>query len=193
MVDSVVLDERLSLGFRSVPKWETDIVDMSGGNERRRQRWTRPRHEYVIGYTLTRADAQEIRAFFHGRRGAARSFLMKDWMDYEVTAELIGTGDGSDVTFQAVKSYDTNNPWSRELNYLKTGTIVVTVNGSPVTPSSTTDGLITLSSPPANGHAVRLTAEFYVPVRFASDEMPAALSHPEIAQLTGVDLIEVLT
>jgi uncharacterized protein (TIGR02217 family) len=192
MVDLVVLDERLSYGFRSVPTWSTEIVERSGGYENRNQKWARPRHEYSISYVQDLDDIQALRAFFHGRRGAARAFLMKDWMDYIVENELIGTGDGSDVTFQAVKSYDTDNPYSRTIKYLKAGTIVVTVNGSPVTPSSTTNGLITLSSPPTLGHAVRLSAEFYVPVRFMTDELPTALTHPDVGEVSGVDLIEVM-
>lgn len=191
-MDLVVLDERYSLNFRSIPRWETDIVTLSSGHERRRQRRAHPIHEYQIGYRLEKSDAQALRAFFHGRRGAARPFLMKDWMDYQITNELIGTGDGSDTTFQAVKAYDSTVPYSRTINYLKTGTVVVTVNGTPVTPSSTTNGLITLSSAPASGHAVRLTAEFYVPVRFASDELPTALIHWDIGEYSGVDLVEVL-
>jgi uncharacterized protein (TIGR02217 family) len=192
MVDLVVLDERLSYGFRSIPRWDTDIIALSSGHERRRQRRTQAIHGYQIGYTLEAADAAALRAFFHGRRGRARPFLMKDWADYQLSSELIGTGDGATVAFQAVKSYDADNPWVRTIRYLKAGTITVTVAGSPVVPSSTTLGLITLASAPTVGQAVRITAEFYVPVRFEADEMPIALTNPNVAEISGVDIREVL-
>ena len=53
----------------------------------------------------------------------------------------------------------------------------VWVNNSELSTSqfsfSSTTGIITLSSAPANGHLVEAScAEFYVPVRFESDELP---------------------
>lgn len=194
MADNTILDEKIALGFTETSTWNTTVVVKSGGFEVRNARWQAPLRRYAFDYRpRPLAEVQAILAFFHDARGMARSWLLKSWTDYRLTAGQIGTGDGSDVTFQLVKSYGTLQPYSRTLTYIKPGSLSVTVDGSPATVSDETDGLVTLSAPPGNGAIVRATCEFYVPVRFAADEINvrAELPDAELAAIEGLTAIEV--
>jgi uncharacterized protein (TIGR02217 family) len=194
MTDNTILDERVAAGFRANPAWKTTIVRAANGREVRNAAWSDALMQYRFDYNnLPIADARALVAFFHGRRGRQRSFLLKAWDDYQITNELIGTGDGSETDFQLIKSYDTLNPWQRTIRHIKSGTLSVTVNGSPVTPSSSTSGLIVLPSPAGNGQAVRATCEYYVPVRFDVDEFDVAAVGPNgiYGLVTGLTCIEV--
>lgn len=194
MADNTVLDDKLALGFTEVNTWNTTVVTLSGGNETRNARWQAPLRRYEFAYNpRPLADVQAVVAFFHDARGMARSWLLKSWTDYRLVAGQIGTGDGSDTTFQIVKSYGTLQPYSRTLTYIKPGSLSVTVDGSPATVSDETDGLVTLSAPPSNGAIVRATCEFYVPVRFATDEIRVRgdLPDAELASIEGLTAIEV--
>jgi uncharacterized protein (TIGR02217 family) len=136
--------------------------------------------QYQFNYpTFPADDARELVAFFHGRRGKQRAFLMKAWDDFEAENEVIGTGDGADTTFQLIKTYDTVNPWTRTIRHVMPGSLSVTVNNVPATVSSEVNGLVTLSSPPANGHIVRATFRFYVAVRFENDDFDIQMPGPQ--------------
>lgn len=194
MVDSVVLDERIALGFRANPVWKTTVVTAANGREVRNAAWSDAMMQYRFSYNnLDMADAQALVAFFHGRRGRQRSFLLKAYDDFQLVQETIGTGDGSTTAFQAIKTYDTVNPWVRTIRHIKTGTLTVTVNNTPATVSSYTSGLITLASPPANAAVVRATCEYYVPVRFDVDEFDVSVDGPEgrYAVVSGLTCVEV--
>lgn len=194
MADNAILDGKLALGFSEINTWNTTVVTKSGGNEVRNARWQAPLRRYEFAYTpRPLADIQAIVAFFHDARGMARTWLLKSWTDYKLDAGHIGVGDGSDNTFQIVKSYGTLQPYSRSLTYIKSGSLSVTVDGVAATVSSEVNGLVTLSSAPGVGAIVRATCQFYVPVRFATDEInvKGVLPDAELASIEGMTAIEV--
>ena len=134
MADNTILDEQIALGFTEVSTWNTTVVALSGGNEVRNARWQAPLRRYEFNYNpRPLADVQAVLAFFHDARGMARTWLLKSWTDYRLENGVIGTGDGSDTTFQIVKAYGTLQPYSRTLTYIKSGSLSVTVDGTPAT------------------------------------------------------------
>lgn len=194
MTDLTVLDERIALGFRANPMWKTTVVQAGNGREVRNSAWSDAQMKYNFSYNnMDLADAEALVAFFHGRRGRQRGFLLKAYDDFKIEAGIIGTGNGSQVAFQAVKKYDTLNPWTRTIRHLKAGTVVVTVNGTPVTVSGVSNGLITLAAAPGSGTTVRLTSEFYVPVRFDVDEFDVSVGGPlgQFGIVSGLSCVEV--
>jgi len=194
MADNAILDPKLALGFTEVNTWNTTVVVKSGGVEVRNARWQAPLRRYEFGYKpRPLADVQAVVAFFHDARGQARTWLMKSWTDYKLVNGQIGVGDASETEFQLVKAYGILQPYSRDLVYIKPLSLSVTVNGAPATVSSEVDGLVTLSSPPGDGDIVRASCEFYVPVRFSTDELSvkADLPNAELATIEGLTAIEV--
>lgn len=194
MADNAILDPKLALGFKEVSTWNTTVVTLSGGFEARNARWQAPRRRYEFAYTARPlADVQAIVAFFHDARGQARTWLLKSWTDYRLTNGQIGEGDGGGTSFLLTKAYGTLQPITRTILYPKSGSLTVTVDGAPATVNSFSNGYVTLSSPPGIGAIVRASCEFYVPVRFATDEMTVEANLPdaELATIEGLSAIEV--
>ena len=194
MADNAVLDGQLALGFTEASTWNTTVITLSGGNEVRNARWQAPLRRYEFGYNpRPLADVQAIVAFFHDARGQARTWLLKSWTDYKLTAGQIGVGTGALTSFQIVKSYGTLQPYSRDLTYIKAGSLSVTVDGVPATVSTEVSGLVTLSVAPTLGAIVRAPCQFYVPVRFSTDEIKVRgdLPDAELATIEGLTAIEV--
>lgn len=204
-VDNVVMPERVSVGFKGGPTFSTDKVVAVNMQERRLQNLSIARHTYT--WNLTNADAfgdsslmAELRAFWYDRRGDFKAFLMKDWTDFQLVGEAIGIGDGATAAFQITKTYSAGiNPYVRTIQYLKSGTLIVYVDG--VAKTLTTDytvnstGLITFTGGhfPTAGQVVSVDGEFYVPVRFDGDAFDASLPE-QTTNVMNVDLkaVEVI-
>jgi uncharacterized protein (TIGR02217 family) len=128
--------------------------------------------------------------FFINVFGQADGFRFYAPGDHTATLETIGMGDGSNTTFQLTKNFvigDRSFPipvtkpiMSTILDYkgdALTDTVHVYLNGTPTsawTLDSTT-GVLTMTSPPANGVVVKWSGEYHIPVHFASDEWKAQI------------------
>lgn len=196
MVDNVIIDGAVSMGFKRIPSYLTEIASKSGGYEVRNQRWSQPRRRYQFDYgPRAIATAQAVSDLFDDRRGRLKPFLLKDWSDYQLTAEVIGQGDGSTGPYQIIKSYGSSNPLTRTIEYIKSGTLSATVDGSAAGIADETLGEITFSSAAGSGLDIAVTCEFYVPVRFDADEFAIATQLAAsglLADISGLTAIEVI-
>lgn len=185
-------------------EFSTTIIVMDSGAEQRNANWldSRLKFDAATGVQTSSQLAQLI-AFFRARKGAARGFLLKDWTDYQATNEACsGTADGTNRVFQLQKTYsDAGNADIRVITKPKSGT--VTIYDNAVAKVETTDytidyttGVVTFVSghQPAAGHTVTWSGEFYVPVRFAGDELPVGLLFYKITsgggEVASVQMIE---
>lgn len=180
MVDTVVINEKFSLGMTFGPQFQTTVTQLAGGYEDRNIDWELALWRYECefkGRTLT--EMREFMRHVLGRRGAAHSFPLKDPIDNSLTDENIGTGDGTTAAFQIRKLYaDTDRPYYRPISFPYN--LVVKVAG--VTKTLTTDytvadGLITFGAGdiPTAGQAVTVTCDYYIRVRYAEDFNPIRL------------------
>jgi uncharacterized protein (TIGR02217 family) len=206
----------ISYGSRSSLIHNTAIVEVASGAEERVARWTSPRMRYDVGYGVKRnSDLIALIAFHRARQGRAYSFRFWDPLDYSTNPlqtpgndatvlatnvdELIGTGDGTVTTFQLVKRY-TSGAVVRVRNLTKpiTGTVVIAkdTGSGPVNQTSGftvnySTGVVTFTTPPANGDQITAGCKFDVPVRFEEDELSISLdSFDEGSVVTGVNVIE---
>ena len=202
MVDNAILSEHVAFGFKGGPRFSTDKVTSVNMQERRLQNLSIARHYFA--WQQRNADASLIatlRAFWYDRRGDFKAWLLKDWTDFQLVAEQIGIGDGSDATFQITKTYTAGfNAYVRIIRHIKSGTLVVKVAG--VTKTLTTHytvsatGLITFTGGniPTMGQAITVDGEFYVPVRFEGDSfapsIPGGLA--DILDIDDLQAIEVI-
>lgn len=194
----------------ATPMYNTDITVGKAGYEVRNANWQDPLYKFNAAFAIkSYADINTLVSFFHAVKGREQSFLVKDYSDYEVARTTIGTGDGSDTTFQLVKVYinAVAGNYTRTITKPKAiegvGGVRVWVNNVELSTSafsfSSTTGIITIPSPPSVGHAVEASCdEFYVPVRFDTDELPIELlnwwvSSDDYAnvQIPDIPLIEV--
>lgn len=200
----VRLPETISYGASGGPKFQTTILTLSNGNERRNVDWKTMRCEFDVSYGIhTTEEMDALRAFFYARRGKAYGFRYKDWHDYQLPEQQIGTTVNSSArTFQIFKRYQSGvSVYDRVLNKIVDGTLVVKVDGATLARGSGTGqyqvdvntGVITLGTSVAGvgGKGILAACEFDVPVRFDIDQFQASLRAFNVEDLEQVPLVEI--
>lgn len=193
-IDNVRLPEDIERGAVGGPLFNTALVTLDGGYEQSQQNWEIPRRQWQIGYGVqTKQDYEDVLAFFMARRGRARGFRFKDWSDYAITDQIIGTGDGATDQFQIYKRYDDAIlPFDRPVTQIVSGSLTVTLNGTPtVLYTLLSTGIIDFTSPPGAGVVIRVTCEFDVPVRFDNDQITVDLIWEDAGSIPSIGIIEV--
>ena len=197
--------DNISRGARGGPERRTQVVELASGDEERNASWANSRRRYDVAYGIRRADdLAAVVAFFEARNGRLHGFRYKDWSDYKsalpsqaitATDQQIGTGTGSLQTFQLSKRYTSGaQTWARTIAKPVAGTVrialgmVEQISGWTV---DTTTGVVTFTTAPAGGVAVRAGFEFDVPVRFDSDTLDVTLDFERLGSITAIPLLEI--
>ena len=193
------LPTEITYGSGGGPTFATSVFASASGFEQRNTLWEEARNKYDISYGIRdKADMDIVLAFFFNVRGRAVGFRFKDWADYALDEEQIGLGDSSTTVFQLTKTYTTGTQtYIRNIYKPVPGSLVsLTVNGVAQTESTDftidyTTGLITFTSAPASGHAIVVTIEFDVPVRFDTDELPIVHEAFLTESLSSIPVVEL--
>ncbi len=203
------LPEGIERGSGFGPSFRNVIQEAISGNEQRFAQWTHCKGVGDLSFGLQDSadplgDFAAIVAMYRAHFGSLYPFRFRDWSDYIATAELFGTGDGSETAFQLVKTYDPsqillNTPGSlfyvREISLLASAP-VIKVDG--VTKTVTTDytvsdsGLVTFTSPPANDKPLTWSGTFDVPVRFDTNRLPVVMNEADLASIRAIPIKEVI-
>lgn len=199
----------ISFGSSGGPERRTEIVELASGHEERNTPWAHSRRRFNAGYGIkTRDDLHQVISFFEARRGRLHGFRFKDHSDFKscppgqiVGAEdqQIGLGDGTNDTFQLVRSYESGTEtYSRTISKPVASSVRVAVDGEEK--SYTSDftvnletGLVTFSflSIPAAGAQVTAGYEFDVPVRFDVDFLDIRLSEFAAGDIPAIPIVEI--
>lgn len=187
----------------SSPMFKTDITVGKSGYEVRNANWQDPLRKYNAAYSVRQySDIDTLLTFFYAVKGREQSFLVKDYLDFEIPRTNIGTGNSSATAFQLIKKYTHGviGTYTRTITKPKAtegvGGVRVWVNNVELSTSafsfSSSTGVITLSAAPTTGHAVEASCdEFYVPCRFDTDELPMDLLVYFINSGANYGLVEV--
>lgn len=186
----------ISYGSSGGPLYTTDIVITAGGHEQRNVQWEQARARYNVAHGVkTKAQLEQLIAFFRARKGRAYGFRFKDWTDHQLTNEVIGTGNGVKTSFQLTKTYSSGGVDEvRVIRKPVSGTVIIKVDGVTVTSGlsvSTITGIATFTTAPASGKTITASAEFDVPVRFDTDRLSATLEDYGVHSWMDIPLIEV--
>ena len=182
----LVLDDCLGLLFSKDIDYSTSIVAADGGEEDRNANWTAARRTWRLeAGRLTDDLVETLEMHFHMTRGAWKTFLLKDRLDFDhwqvstdTSAIQIAAGDGSETDFPIVKLYGSGaDQRSRTITNPISGTVTIWLEGILQTEGSeyTIDydtGIVTFASPPGPSRPITATFQFRVRVRFASDKLP---------------------
>lgn len=192
-MDDVRLPEDIERGAVGGPGFKTSVITLDNGNESRNSDWAVSRGQWDIGYGIRRrADLQAVIDFFYGRRGKARGFRFKDWLDFSATAETMGAGS-TNTRRVLQKTYSPAlNPYVRRITLPVVGTITVYVDNFAADPEDWTleaNGVILFDSDP--GGNVKATFEFDVPVRFDTDNLPVTLNTYNEGDITNIPILEL--
>jgi uncharacterized protein (TIGR02217 family) len=187
----------IAYGSSGGPVYSTDIVITQSGNEQRNSNWSQARARYNVAHGVkTQTQLDVLIAFFRARKGRADGFRFKDWTDYKVLAQAIGTGNGSATIFQLKKTYSSGAVTeTRTITKPVQSTVVIYLAGVLQSGASysvnTTNGAITFAAAPANGAAITADFEFDIPVRFDTDRLSVTLDNYGSSSLYDIPLVEI--
>ena len=192
------LDVCPAFGWEGGPSFETRLIGLANGRERRNGNWQQPRHKYSAPFhNITTEDYRKILTMFMACQGRLHCFRFRDELNYQADDQQFGVGNGSQTEFQLTTVFTVNGiPYGRNV-YALVGTPVVTVNGTPTTAFSVDmdRGLLTFDSAPAGSAVLEWSGEFDVWVRFDNDDLPFSIDNrsPDAGQIINgsVNLIEV--
>lgn len=199
----------IGIGAKGGPAFSTSIIAAGSGYEQRNINWSQARGRWDVGLTrATKVLNRQLLTFFRNRMGKAYGFRFRDYSDYQVTGQPIGTGDGNDTTFQLVQTYT-----SGDYQFTRTITKPVTASvknadGNAVANTVhvylddveqmsgwTCDhatGIITFDSAPALNVVVTADFDFDVPVRFDIDHMDDLTAEtPEVFIWPSIPIVEI--
>jgi uncharacterized protein (TIGR02217 family) len=188
------------------PTFSTDVIVGANGQEVRNANWQDPLWSWNATSTIkTKADVDTLYAFFMNRYGKEGEFLVKDPGDFQIgPLQNIGTGDGSDTTFQIVKKYtdSSSNVFTRNIKRFSLsdpGEVKVNGVAQTYTTHYTLDpatGIITFVTPPTVGHPITVTLQYYRLARFDIDQFPNQVllwdgSSYTLNQLPALPIVEI--
>lgn len=183
--------DRIAFGAQSDPVWSTEIAATASGHETAAELWAQNKHAYDVSFAVrTAADYRLVRTHFNQVRGRSRTFPFKDYLDFEVSAAEGVSDDAENSTdgLQLFKRYGSGaSAYDRKITRPRSGTLAIFRTRSSVTTNVTgsatidyADGTFTVSGD-APGDVYTWSGEFWVPCRYGSDQLPAAIVNKEPA------------
>ena len=187
----------IAYGSAGGPEYSTDIVITQSGYEQRNSNWSQARARYNVAHGVkTQSQLDALIAFFRARKGRADGFRFKDWTDFKVSGQNIGTGNGSNKVFQLIKTYSSGSVVEqRNIKKPVTGTVIIYLDGLAQSAGSyslnSATGVVSFNTAPGNSVAVTADFEFDVPVRFDTDRLSATLDEYGVHSWHDIPLVEV--
>lgn len=184
----------ISYGSAGGPGFDNEILILGSGHEKRNRNVTYPQERWNVAYGVRSiTDLQTLLNFFYVVEGNLIGFRFKNHIDYQIAGQEIGTGDGSEVDFQIIRTYAVGaNTYDRKITKPVDGTVSVYVDTVELDASAYavdyTTGIVTLDSAPTSGQSITADFEFDIPARFVSSDLPVNLA----AYLAGSASVEVL-
>ena len=130
-----------------------------------------PRYKFAVKFdVLHQADFETLVGFFNQQQGNVVPFLFDAGPGNDsVTAQALGSGDGTTKTFQLLRSMGGN----AEPIAAAFGTLTAYVNGTAAsaTFNSPSNGYVTFASAPASGAAITWTGNYYFQCRFSKGSL----------------------
>ena len=202
----------LAIGFnaRGGPERRTEIVTLGSGAEERNARWAHSRRRYDAGPGVrSLSDLARIVSFFEERRGRLFGFRFRDPLDSSSSNDrqtitgrdqTLGLGDGTNRTFQLIKTYGAGNTlYTRPIQKPVLGSVLIMVDGQAQAIGSVVDvdvatGVVIFRPgfvPRANA-LVSAGYAFDVHGRFDSDQISVNFDGFRSGQLPTIPLVEII-
>lgn len=158
------------------PKWLTLHQEAISGQDNPIQQWTYPRWAYEVPFSFLRSDSvnqewQALLAFYNLMAGSVGVFQFTDPNDNSVTDQGFGIGDGATTAFPLVRTMSSIIGPFNFVEPVYAPTISnIKIAGTPTSAYTLgTQGLVTFSSPPANGAQLTWSGTYNWLCRFDDD------------------------
>ncbi|MFP3018237.1 MAG: TIGR02217 family protein [Candidatus Tisiphia sp.] len=177
------------------PEFATSCAMTLSGREVRNLDREYAKQKYLIkNCRLSSLEFEQFSSFFRARRGGNFAFRFRDNVDYQVSRQIIGKGDGELTQFQLVKLYeDPILPYARTISkpVFDSGEFYVNDINTEVQVDYNT-GVVTLPKPLDKEQILTGNFIFDVAVRFASDSFEYFYSSDGSIELSPIELLEVI-
>jgi uncharacterized protein (TIGR02217 family) len=189
----------ISYGSRGGSGFKTTVFATTAGFEQRNINWSQSKGAWDVAYGIKTLDQMsDLIAFFMTMMGKAYAFRFKDWADFQISNQQIGTGDGKTASFQLSKTYQVGTfGFTRTILKPVAGTLTtVLVGGALANPQptiNTTTGLLTFNglAPVVGAPIVVSYVEFDVPARFDIDKLDISQDFYEVESIASIPVVEV--
>ena len=102
-----VFNFTLDAPFEEQIEFMTIVSESESGLEQRYQKWLRPKRTFRVSLRArNQSDSKDIWTFYQRHKGAFDSFLFQNPNENPVTAEIVGSGDGSTAVFYLGNNVD---------------------------------------------------------------------------------------
>lgn len=188
-IDPVYLNANVLAGAVRRLEDKASVVEGDNGILESNARWDHRRRSWVLSWALE--DTDEVEHLFDVNGNSAGFLFVADEFgqdgDWKGEDQFIGEGDGSTTTFQLIftaATYTTDSPPSvvrestRDINYPLADTVVMYKDNTPTTAFSVnySTGVVTFTSPPANGVIITADYRYAWPVRFVSETFDSTVN-----------------
>lgn len=189
----------ISYGSLGGPAFNTTVLILNSGHERRNVNWSEVKASYEVAQAIkSREQMDVLLKFFYARQGRAYSFRFFDHMDHRTGLQTLGTGDGTKIKFQISKTYQSGAfTYTRDITKPINGTLInLKVGGNSINSNyysvDYNTGIITLDTAPTAGQAVTIDdVNFNVHTRFDIDQMEVSHDFWETMTWPSIPLVEV--
>jgi uncharacterized protein (TIGR02217 family) len=168
-------------GWQGGPSFNTQIVQMANGRERRNANWATAHHMFDAPFNNISKEAYRLIKQMHlVCRGRLNCFKFRDELDYQAVGQQFGLGDGVETVFQlSTLSAIDGVTYVRDTYVVSPDlTPTILVNGSPAAHTIDADrGLVTFSAPPGVAAVLTGTWNFDLWVRFDQDSLPFSIDN----------------
>lgn len=167
-------------GAAGGPGFDTSVVTLASGREKRNANWSDARCVFDVAHGLkTQEQLDRLVAFFRARRGKAHAFRFKDWSDFVLPRQRIAAGDGAETLFQLAKTYTDAGGYQsrRRITRPVPGSVRVWVDSAEAQGGFTVaeGGVVCFAEAPAAGLEIAAECAFDVPARFDTDQMKVTI------------------
>lgn len=192
----------IAYGSSASSEYKTAIFEARSGTEQRNAVWAQDRFKANVATGIReQKDLNTLLTFFRIVKGQFDTFLFRNYADYTISNETIGTGDGATTQFQITKTYTAGaESFKRNIKWVAdapTSPMIVQVNGNDQALGTdytldNDNGVITFTTAPAGGESVVVVyAEFFYLCRFATDTLPIQFEAYRLGSVSSIDILEV--
>lgn len=162
-VDATRLPFAVEVGAVFTLTTDTSIKTALNGREARQAKRV-PRWEATVSVGPEYAD--EVRDLYLSQYGPRYAFAVRNYADYQVRGEVIVPNDAGGYPLTITRGPGTRK-LVKDVLVVDEDTLVVYVDGAPVTGFTLTDGVLT----GVGGGVVSYDADIFWPMRFADDNL----------------------
>jgi uncharacterized protein (TIGR02217 family) len=183
------LDRCPDFGWQGAPRFNTLIVPLKNKRTRRNAEWSRPEWRFNVPFNNNAPEHyQQVLDTFLVCRGRTHAFRVRNWLQYQATAQQFATGDGTTSEFQLGRLISIAGETYTDAVY------ALSQEDDAPTPEATVDGVVAAATfndrlgkvlfdvAPALGTVLRWTGYYDFWVRFAADDLPYTIEETDGAE-----------